>query len=224
MIYKYKGLNKESKKHHLSILVDTKLFFCMGKKLNDPFEGQMIGNKMIQNLFQNSGICSFSRVSDNLLMWSHYGNSHNGICYGFDKKTLEDSIWENVSSGGEKFLESGEVLYANSPPNVLGEKLEDFNAKDIVFHKSLGWSYEQEFRIVISTQRELNYNKAALKRVIIGAHVPLWHPEYNDVWEAIGGLREDVTIMKYELNQNAYGLISNNSWSPEAFLKEYKKK
>ena len=31
-----------------------------------------------------SGVTCFSEERDNIIMWSHYANSHKGICLGFD--------------------------------------------------------------------------------------------------------------------------------------------
>jgi hypothetical protein len=196
----------------------------MGKLLNDPFEGQIIGDKHIQNLFQNAGVLSLSRVNDNLLMWSHYGNSHNGLCYGFDKNILIESIWKDVEPSGETFFDHGDVLYTNAPPNVIGEKLEDYNAKDIIFHKSTGWAYEQEYRIVLAGQREAGYSITALKSVIIGAHVPLFYPEYSKLWDALAALPKEVMISKFELNQNSFGLIAKTAWSHGSFEEEWAKR
>lgn len=223
MIYKYKSLYKENFKQHLEILQNYELYFGMGKKLNDPFEGQIIGNQTIQNLFQNSGICSFSRVNDNLLMWSHYGNAHNGLCYGFDKALLIESIWKGISATGETYYEHGDVLYTSSPPNVIGEKFEDYQAKDIIFHKSLGWAYEQEYRIV-ATPRKAKFDSKALKKVFIGAHVPIWHPEFKPISDALSLLAEDVIIGIFELHKTSYGLVCKEAYSPGAFKIELEKR
>jgi hypothetical protein len=34
----------------------------------------------VKDLFQNIGICSFSALSDHMLMWSHYADHHKGFC------------------------------------------------------------------------------------------------------------------------------------------------
>ncbi len=225
MIYKYKGLRKENLNQHLEICQELKLFFCMGKLLNDPFEGQIIGDKKIQNIFQNAGICSFSRVEDNLLMWSHYANSHNGICYGFDKRLLAESLWKNVNAKGETFFEEGDVLYTSSPPHVYDKGFGKYEAKDIIFNKSLGWSYEQEYRIAVATPRSIQFELTSLKKVIIGSHVPIWHEEYDKLWEAIAALNsKGVDVIVNALNDSSYGVKSVEAYSHGGFGKKYEEK
>jgi hypothetical protein len=60
--------------------------------LNDPFDlssvdttDPQINNALtayIQHFRANYGLLCFSRNWDNLLLWSHYGASHTGLCFG----------------------------------------------------------------------------------------------------------------------------------------------
>src|SRR5260370_34750674 len=64
------------------------------KDLNDPFDLCPLDTtnpavskaaEDISALFwKTKAILCFSRNWDNLLLWSHYGASHTGICLGFD--------------------------------------------------------------------------------------------------------------------------------------------
>lgn len=82
------------------------------------------------------GIFSLSAVNDNLLMWSHYSNSHTGFCIGFDAEKLFDL------SGS-----LGEVVYDNVFPEI---NLFDNSTKNFLrffITKSNDWEYEAEYRI-----------------------------------------------------------------------------
>src|SRR5712664_2095644 len=62
--------------------------------LNDPFDLGSIDttdpavekalNLIVGDFRARNGLLCSSRNGDNLLMWSHYGASHTGICLGFD--------------------------------------------------------------------------------------------------------------------------------------------
>ena len=117
-LYKYKSLSDQTIDHLLDIIERNNLYFCHGKLLNDPFEGTIIGDKITQNLFQNSAILSLSRTNDNLLMWSHYAKSHYGFCFGFNHSKILESVNQNLNQLNESFLSHGNVLYSNTPPSV----------------------------------------------------------------------------------------------------------
>lgn len=59
-----------------------------------------IANMTILEQFRNptltadKGITCFSETNDNILMWSHYSNKHEGICLGFDidEKTCKNLL------------------------------------------------------------------------------------------------------------------------------------
>ncbi|MBT2620300.1 DUF2971 domain-containing protein [Chryseobacterium sp. ISL-6] len=44
--------------------------------------------KYVENVNRNFGIYSLTTKNSNLLMWSHYGNSHKGFCIGFNTEKL----------------------------------------------------------------------------------------------------------------------------------------
>ena len=61
-------------------------------KMNDVFEGltlvhdsQTIDFKDLHDLVY---LKSFSEEKDNLLMWSHYGDNHKGLCIEYDLKHI----------------------------------------------------------------------------------------------------------------------------------------
>ena len=90
-------------------------------------------------------ISCFSETFSNLLMWSHYGKSHSGICIGFDLGILYESI--RSSSDSERLLIK--VNYSK-----------DFVSMDYYEHpwesvinwlrtKSIDWEYEKEIRMIL---------------------------------------------------------------------------
>lgn len=85
------------------------------------------------------GIYSVSAIPNNLLLWSHYANSHTGICLGFNTKKLFDNC---------SFSSLGPVTYFDKYPNMsLLRDNEDLYYNQI-YNKSIDWHYELEFRYV----------------------------------------------------------------------------
>ena len=95
-------------------------------------------------------ICSFSAVSDSIIMWSHYGSNHQGFCveYDLERFDLGDAFLRNLypvvysnqlfdlTPWAEKMV-SGEAATLTSVFPLLG-----------VIQKFHGWAYEKEWRYV----------------------------------------------------------------------------
>jgi hypothetical protein len=148
------------------------------------------------------GLLCFSRNWDNLLLWSHYGESHKGICCGFD-----------IADGSPGANYDTDVLYQ---PNVLQiTRPADVNfdlASRLLRTKHESWSYEQEVRMFVGLDdppdsnglRWANFGPLVeLKEVIIGSQAD---PSVtDDVRQAL----------------NPYGDSVRCSWAgmrPDAFL------
>jgi hypothetical protein len=85
------------------------------------------------------GIFSVSTIPNNLLMWSHYANSHKGICIGFNAKKLYDIC---------NFSMLGPVTYFDKYPNMSLLRDNEDLLYNQLYNKSLDWYYEKEFRYI----------------------------------------------------------------------------
>ncbi len=148
------------------------LQFTNASQLNDPFDchpklidysnvpdfiakdaihkdwEQEVGENKALNLRNDTWLCSFSKVNDSLLMWSHYCYNHKGVCIGIDIDKVMKSI---PSMFGTLFLE----------PFVLDVQYQDIIERPNAYHsakelftyqwrtKAKEWEYEQEVRLVI---------------------------------------------------------------------------
>lgn len=100
----------------------------------------------------NFGIFSLSRQCDNILMWSHYADSHKGFCVGFDKDKL-DNFFANRSSSdgrGAKEIRVFPVEYLNEYPEIVPANMKHLDklVRPLVI-KSSCWQYEQEDRAIL---------------------------------------------------------------------------
>ena len=133
------------------------------KNENDIWESYEQTIDWIKNYLSSQRVTCFSQSPVEPLMWAHYAEKHNGVCYWFDKSVFNECFT------------SGEVTYSSSLPKLhldfgvtkTNEVKRHF--ADIILTKSQSWAYEKEFRFYISSSESVhNFNTAALKFVILG--------------------------------------------------------
>lgn len=109
------------------------------------------------------GICSLSSKRDNILMWSHYSDSHKGFVVGLDSSVLFHTARGQI----------GKVMYDMTFPKI---ELFDSGITDIIrllYTKSPLWEYEDEYRISIARPKTIvTLPDSAFKEVVIGCQMP----------------------------------------------------
>jgi len=99
---------------------------------NDPNEDYYISGD------DKTLISCFSSRYDSILMWSHYAENHRGICIGYDVNKYIDLIYP--------------VSYQEDYSNNCSKNVNDvgYSADCAKLIKSKEWSYEQEWRIILT--------------------------------------------------------------------------
>ncbi|MEO9474582.1 MAG: DUF2971 domain-containing protein [Cyclobacteriaceae bacterium] len=109
----------------------------------------------------------FSKLSDEVLMWSHYADRHKGVCVGFDFPHLYE----------DKFI---------LVPVIYEDKIEPFsglaNNLEVILHwlttKSKRWEYEEEIRAIMRTKLisdQYDYvqvDPSCIREIVFGCNVP----------------------------------------------------
>lgn len=130
-------------------------------------------------------VCCFSSKCDNILMWSHYADSHLGICLGFEASGENDyysmPLYESDTDESPSSGEFKQVIYDSSNDLCIVKMFDDQykNAnivEDRIFTKLHAWEYECEYRMRlleshIREPRVLKYDKSCLKKVIFGLKI-----------------------------------------------------
>ncbi len=139
------------------------------------------------SLSDRAGVLCLTPHFDNLLMWSHYGDCHKGICIGFD---VLQPINENDQADPDFGL-SVQVEYREAYPEISmleidhglvtirddREKMRDLDSLTarILYVKSNVWSYENEVRFCNNkldfTPGLVSFPKNKLKEIILGARI-----------------------------------------------------
>ena len=115
----------------------------------------------LESQVANYGIYSLAERSDNILMWSHYGDQHKGLALGFE---IDDKLFDS-----SKTPYCGRVIYTEEFPKLSPDdvnmttdlKFKGLNAEknihfadnELIAQKTLYtkakcWTYEDEWRII----------------------------------------------------------------------------
>ncbi len=158
--------------------------------------------KSINSLFRVSCFCESPL---NILMWSHYGDKHRGFCVEYDfRKYFEESGFDHLFCP---------VVYSNKRISVKLNKKEstymgyDINlvrALDSLFSKSSAWSYEKEWRKVISNEEDGNpTQKVKISKVFLGCSISKKHEKLiRKICDDMG-----ISVVKVSLDSSFYKLV-----------------
>ncbi len=162
------------------------------EELKEEFTSEII--QKVKDARNNALISCFSKRYDSILMWSHYGDKHKGICIEFDRPD-KDFLDIKYSIKRCKFdLE-------DTTRRVLGYMLSneevDVNDKGLIrciskpfIVKSLDWQYEEEIRCIlspnsegVSTLEELSLYRMPtnISKIYIGCKVDKTSEEYKNL-------------------------------------------
>lgn len=101
--------------------------------------------KSIKFYLSHTYIHCLSERNDSILMWSHYANSHQGLCIRYKKDVLLNSL---------KLQDHGKIKYSNERIDLLREATKNENTpfRDFFFKKMTSWNYEEEYRLILSSK------------------------------------------------------------------------
>jgi hypothetical protein len=130
----------------------------------------------------NIRISCFSEVPDNILMWSHYADSHKGICLMFETIKFDTIQFMVFNKEDLEYKTSNlppdhsgiiKIRYADKLPQAYNHL--EYNKDKIapfLLTKSTDWDYEKEWRMLLPkealTTEDPRYLENQLKGVIFG--------------------------------------------------------
>lgn len=166
---------------------------------------QPIATKAIENYsrdIQEIGILSLSEINDNILMWSHYAEQHQGVCLEFERS--EDNVLSNNNSTLPIRYSIKKPLITLSEEVLGDEKLKKEIKRSLVFTKSVDWSYEREWRVIQPQGNTLQNINSPLKRIYFGVKTNEAHKK--TIADIVS--RRPIELMEMQLKPNEFGLIS----------------
>lgn len=164
-LFKYRSIAEHSRSNTSRIITGGHIYYAAPNEFNDPFECQFCVNMngaplnafglskrdetkafaekwLTDYTNKNVSVLSLSKVNDNVLMWSHYADSHTGICLELTFQTME---------------ELHQVRYSDVRPQMF---FADFRTQDrnegrfkngiisTLTTKASNWAYEKEWRCI----------------------------------------------------------------------------
>lgn len=144
-------------------------------------------------------ILCLSEIYDNLLMWSHYSDSHRGVVLELQSIEQFDSPW----------LIAQPIIYQSSPPilvtvedwvkSLTGQKHLDFNEwrfyEPLTLTKTKDWEYEKEWRVVdfmrqgeSGCYQDCLFNPPELRAIYLGCEIS--NEDAGDI----------ISLLKYDLS------------------------
>jgi hypothetical protein len=215
-------------KHALDDIRRRRLKVSRIDDMNDPYEwnvvysddeeSQLALERTQRTAVEKYGVLCFSRSWNNILMWSHYGDKHKGICLGFDVLDEFTGAIEYV----EDVLVVGDIMQRDAS---TGESRRE-EYKGIIdrssWAKYRGWRYEEEVRMH-GERRQMdeetgmyfvNFDeRLKLREVIAGARFPMSKKPIED---ALKGYSEDVKIVKAGRSPRRFEIIVDEKGFDEA--------
>lgn len=215
-LYKYVKLN-----YVVDILDNHRLYLSDGKDFNDPFE-ITITNKEKGNISHIEGlhILSLTNSYRKKLMWSHYADSHKGVCLTVrvprnlvypvcysTKRIYEDSNIDSIISLSQKSIKK----------NVNNNFLLLNKHKKIAHIKDKKWFYEKEYRVVFDKDDEDGlifedgkwYMSVKAKNIYLGVNFDKNDEKVKkNIIEACK--RNNITIKKMALSKKDYSINVKN--------------
>ncbi len=108
----------------------------------------------------SSGVCCFSEIETNILLWGHYSNNHKGVCLKFSSQIAEIGTM------------SQRVNYQKGYKKVNFWTGKDQAITHLIFTKSEDWQYEKEVRIFALLQKgKIEFDISYLTKIILGCRI-----------------------------------------------------
>ncbi len=120
------------------------------------------------------GICSLTTDPKNIVMWSHYSDSHKGFCVGFYTDKLVDFV-RSCSSNNGPLIDLLKVKYQKEYPILNPNDFDDdveFMVEPLII-KSNNYKYEDEFRLtsINGNKFSINIPEEIYAEVILGCQI-----------------------------------------------------
>jgi hypothetical protein len=174
-LYRYRSLKEYERE--LEAIEESYMFCSAYEDLNDPMEGLFTSSRLLRKSANHRairdavvdrksqiGLCSFSEVYDNGLMWAHYADQFRGICIAYRLSHLLECLSQDIN-----FVR---MYYNEMVPTIRqGHWTPKQLAKMVLSYKNYRWLYEREWRM-FARQGRASYRKTnCISCVYFGARI-----------------------------------------------------
>jgi hypothetical protein len=141
------------------------------------------------------GIFSLSEYNDNILMWSHYGDEHKGVCIGYDKKMFLDT---------ESCIQ---VRYKKTIPIFDAKRNYRYPEFERYKYKFWAWNYEKEWRyLCVDHMDSVVKNPSMIKAIYFGLRVDMCTVGKELIEKIDSNIRKNIKFYHARLNHERFKL------------------
>lgn len=204
-LYKYRSLYGESRDRTIDAIRKTEAYFSRPSQFNDPHDCNLTIDGLsdserseIDSELDRTGIFCLSEVNNDTLMWSHYADSHRGVC-------IEYATSDDLLFGCELIR----VRYATKYPALSSSDTPDRKyIRKYLSTKSNRWKHEREWRIIhhdpglkdIPPENEAN----DLAAVILGCKIS--NEDRDEIVRAVQSRADGTLTFQVSLVDTSYDL------------------
>jgi hypothetical protein len=162
--------------------------FIKAKIGNPPSNPEDLFSQL-QEQIASVGIFSLSEICDDLLMWSHYADSHKGLCLGFEvtdgSSLADESHFLPVNYSGavphleEQFMTELSISVDKRGKFKTGNRISfsEPTLRATISTKGKEWDYEKEWRYVEESAGAFNW-PGPIVEIVFGLNCPAKQREY----------------------------------------------
>lgn len=180
VFYKYQpiGIGRMRQKR-LKAIKSEQIWASRTKYLNDPFEFKMLyANQkndevkaFYEDVLERNEVICLSGQWDNKLMWSHYADSHSGVCLEYSFNSIRKELIFPISYVAKRQnYEKGLLEWLHNKEDAINrlcnyqnmtniQKRQMHYCGKIMFTKDIVWKYEKEYRIVTRNHLDIANGK-----------------------------------------------------------------
>ncbi len=160
-------------------------------------------NEMMDQII---GIFTMTEDNSNILMWSHYSDSHKGFCIEFNAGRLFE-ICNNYIRIGDLILTKKvkySPTYPKNNPYTIFKKYEAY--EDWLTVKSMDWKYEKEWRLLYAKHpnEKVQFPDDIFKAIYFGVQCSDKHIE--EVFELTKTKKINIKYYKAKLRRYDFGI------------------
>lgn len=154
------------------------------------------------------GVACFSSSYSSPVLWSHYGDQHNGICIGYSTNRNPTPIMRCVNYGGSRSISMSTLINAFLYKN---EEALDSLEEDILLRKAREWFYEKESRLI--GQLGNQNSPLLLKEITFGLRCS--DSVKHAIIKALDDREQKVTYYQIQTKPNSYLLKREKFYNSE---------
>jgi hypothetical protein len=189
----YRIIESDSNYAYLSKEDKIKLAKNVVSALENPEFNKNAGMEFAEKVASSISVCCFSSKRDALTMWSHYADSHKGICFQF-------------MNGKDIFQRAFPVNYTKEYPklnffsSLLIDRIDGF-----LLTKSEEWKYEEEYRIVLAQSKGTKpFQDDILTGIIFGCKINDAQKKY--IIQLIKSRKHPINLYQAKMKEFEFGL------------------